>query len=71
MRPMLVAGIALICLGLFLLLRGGSFTTQRDVVKVGDVKLTASEHRSVPPWAAGLGIILGSGLLFAGTRRRA
>lgn len=71
MRPMLVAGIALILLGLILLLRGGSFTTQRNVVQVGDVKLTASEQRSIPPWVAGLGIILGSGLVFAGTRRRA
>ena len=71
MRPMMLAGIALICLGVFLLFRGGSFTTQREVVEVGDVKLTASEHRSIPPWAAGLGIILGAGLLVAGTRRRA
>ena len=40
---MSIAGIALLLLGLFLLLiRGGSFTTQRDVVKVGDVKLTAT-----------------------------
>jgi len=71
MRSMSIAGIALVCLGVFLLFRGGSFTTRRDVVQVGDVKLTASEHQSIPPWAAGLGIILGSGLLIAGIRRRA
>jgi len=68
---MSIAGIALVCLGVFLLFRGGSFTTRRDVVQVGDVKLTASEHQTIPPWAAGLGIILGSGLLIAGIRRRA
>ena len=71
MRPMSIAGIALLCLGLFLLFRGGSFTTQKEVVKVGDVKLTANERQSIPPWAAGLGIIAGSGLLIAGMRRRA
>ena len=71
MRPLSIAGIALVCLGVFLLVRGGTFTTRHDVVKVGDVKLTATEHQSIPPWAAGLGIILGSGLLIAGSRRRA
>jgi len=71
MRPMSIAGIALLCLGLFLLLRGGSFTTQKEVVKVGDVKLTADEQRSIPPWAAGLGVVAGAGLLIAGMRRRA
>lgn len=52
MRPSLIAGIALIVLGVFLLVRGGSFTTQKDVVKVGDVKLTADEKQSIPPWVA-------------------
>jgi len=71
MRPMSIAGIALLCLGLFLLFRGGSFTTQKEVVKVGDVKLTADEQQSIPPWVAGLGVVAGAGLLIAGMRRRA
>lgn len=71
MRPSLIAGIALILLGVFLLVRGGSFTTQKDVVKVGDVKLTADEKQSIPPWVAYVGIIAGAGLVFAGARKRA
>ena len=71
MRPISIAGIALLLLGIFLLIRGGTFTTQKDVVKVGDVKLTANERQSIPPWVAGLGILAGSGLLIAGMRRRA
>jgi hypothetical protein len=50
---MSIAGIALLLLGVFLLIRGGSFTTQRDVVKVGDVKLTANERQSIPPVGGG------------------
>ncbi len=71
MRPNLIAGIALILLSVFLLVRGGSFTTQKDVVKVGDVKLTANEKQSIPPWVAYLGIAAGAGLLLTGARKRA
>ena len=71
MRPNLIAGIALIVLSIFLLVRGGSFTTQKDVVKVGDVKLTANDKQSIPPWVAYLGLAAGAGLLLAGARKRA
>lgn len=71
MRASLIAGIVLIVLGIFLLVRGGSFTTQKDVVKVGDVKLTADQQQSIPPWVAYLGIAAGAGLVFVGARKRA
>jgi hypothetical protein len=71
MRPNLIAGIALIVLSVFLLVRGGTFTTQKDVVKVGDVKLTADEKQSIPPWVAYLGLAAGAGLLLVGSRKRA
>ncbi len=71
MRPNLIAGIALIVLSVFLLVRGGSFTTRKDVVKVVDVKITANEKQSIPPWVAYLGIAVGAGLVLAGTRKRA
>lgn len=70
MRPAGIAGIILIVLGGFLLIRGGSFTTKKDVLKIGDLKVTADERRSVPPWAAGLGIAVGAALLYSGARRQ-
>ena len=70
MRPASIAGIALIVIGLFVLVRGGSFTSRRDVLKVGDLQVTTDERQSIPPWAAGLGIAVGAALLFSGTRRR-
>jgi hypothetical protein len=71
MRPSLIAGIALIVLGIVLLVRGGSFTTDKEVVKVGDVKVTAPDKQSIPPWVAYLGIAAGAGIILAGSRKRA
>ena len=70
MRPMIIGGIVLICLGVFVLIRGASFSSQRDVVKIGDVKITADERKAVPPWAGGLAIVVGAAMVLAGTRQR-
>ena len=71
MRPAGIAGVALIVVGLFVLVRGGTFTTKRNVLEVGDLKVTASERESIPPWAAGVGIAVGAALVFSGARRKA
>jgi hypothetical protein len=71
MRPLILAGIVLLGLGAFVLLRGGSFTTRRDVLKVGDVKITADEQQSIPPWLGGVALVAGVVLIAAGARKRA
>ena len=71
MRPFIVAGIVLLGLGAFLLVRGGTFTSRKDVLKVGDVKITANERQSIPPWVGGVELLVGAGLLVAGVRQRA
>jgi hypothetical protein len=71
MRPFIVAGIVLLGLGAFLLVRGGTFTSRKDVLKVGDVKITANERQSIPPWVGGMALLVGAGLLVAGVRQRA
>ena len=70
MRPLTIAGIILIAFGAFVLVRGASFTSRRDVLKVGDVKVTADEQRSIPPWAGWLAVVAGGALAVAGLRRR-
>jgi hypothetical protein len=70
MRPLIIAGIVLVGLGAFLLIRGGSFTSRKDVLEVGDVKITANERQSVPPWVGGVALLVGAGLLVAGVRQR-
>ena len=71
MRPLTIAGIILIAFGAFVLIRGGTFTSRRDVLKVGDVKVTADEQQSIPPWAGWLSIVAGGAMAVAGARRRA
>lgn len=70
MRPLTIAGIILIAFGAFVLVRGASFTSRRDVLKVGDVKVTADEQRSIPPWAGWVAIVAGGAFAVAGVRRR-
>ncbi len=71
MRALLVAGITLIALGGFVLLRGGSFTTRRDVLKVGDLKVSADESHAVAPWMAGTAVLAGAVLVVVGYRGKA
>jgi hypothetical protein len=67
----LVAGLVLLGLGGFVLLRGANFTTRENVVKLGDVQITAKEKQTVPPWAGGIAVAAGVLLLAAGAKKRA
>jgi hypothetical protein len=69
-RPLIIAGIVILALGAFVLLRGASFTSQRDVLQVGDLEISADEQTSIPPWVGGAAIVLGAGLIVAGVRKR-
>jgi len=71
MRLPIIIGIALLGLGAFVLLRGASFTSRRDVVRVGDVKLTADQQQTIPPWVGGVVILAGVACIVAGARKRA
>lgn len=70
MRPSAIIGVILIVLGAYGLIKGG-FTTQKDVVKVGDVKITAPEEQAIPTWASILAIVAGVGIVAVGARKRA
>ena len=69
MRTPAIIGIVLIGVGAYLLFVGGSFTTRKDVLKVGDLKLTAKESHPIEPWLAGAAIAGGVVLVAAGVRR--
>jgi hypothetical protein len=71
MRQLILAGILILGLGAFLLLRGGSITTRRQVLKVGEVKVTADEQQSIPPWVGGVAMVAGVALIIAGAQKRA
>lgn len=70
MRLSLIAGLLLVIAGAFVLYNGGSFTTQREVLKLGDLKVTAEEQHPVAPWVAGVAIVAGLALVVAGARKK-
>ena len=70
MRPLTIAGLILLLLGGFVLLRGLSYTSQKSVLKVGDFHATVEERQTVPPWIGAGAVVAGIVLLVAGSRRR-
>ena len=71
MRHLIIVGIVILGLGAFVLLRGANFTTRRNVLEVGDVKITAHEQQAIPPWVGGAAMVMGVSLIVAGMRKRA
>jgi hypothetical protein len=71
MRPSFVVGVVLLVLGAFVLFRGLSYTSKRDVVKVGDLKASVDEQHTVPAWVGGLALAAGLGLIVVGVSKRA
>jgi hypothetical protein len=66
MKALTVIGIVLIAVGAFLLIRPEGFTTKRDVLAVGSLKVTAEEQHPVSPLLAGGVLAIGLGLVVFG-----
>jgi len=74
MKPMAIAGIILIVVGLAALAFGGfSYTTRETVVDLGPLQATAERERSfpLPPVAGVTAVAAGVALLVVGMRKRA
>ncbi len=70
MRPLTLAGLALVAVGLFVAVRGASYRADRSVLRVGELEATIQEERAVPPWAGAVGVVAGVLLILADRRRR-
>jgi prolipoprotein diacylglyceryltransferase len=70
MRSLAIAGILLAVLGAFVVFRGASYRSERSVVKVGDLQLSADQQRAIPTWVGGVAIVGGVLLMGAGLRKR-
>ncbi|HMA43847.1 MAG TPA: hypothetical protein VKO86_07515 [Gemmatimonadales bacterium] len=70
MKPLVIAGIVIAGLGAFALVKGLTYRSQSNVLKVGDLQVTAEEHRLVPPWVGGVALVGGLVLIGAGVRGR-
>jgi uncharacterized membrane protein len=72
MKPLSIAGIALIVLGLAALAyQGFSYTTSEKVIDIGPIQATAARQYTVPlpPVVGFVAVGAGVGLLVAGSRK--
>ena len=70
MRPYVLLGVVLAVIGGFLFFRGGSFSTRKDVIDIGDVKVTASDEHAAPNWLAPVLVVTGLGLVVFGSMQK-
>ncbi len=74
MKPLSIAGITLIVLGLVALVYGGiTYTSRETVVDIGPIQATADRERTfpLPPVAGIVAVVGGIALLVGGVRKRA
>jgi hypothetical protein len=71
MRPQAFIGLILVLLGVFIFVRGMSYSDRDEVLKVGDVKASVETKKAVPTWAGGLAMVAGIALIVSGIKRKA
>jgi hypothetical protein len=71
MRPQALIGLVLVVLGVFILVRGMSYSDRDEVLRVGDVKASVESKKAVPAWAGGVAIVAGIALIVSGIKRKA
>jgi hypothetical protein len=70
MKVLQIVGALLIAAGLYVLIQGASYPSDKSLFKVGGVEAKIEEHRAVPPWVGGLGIAAGVVLVVVGIGKR-
>ena len=62
MKPISIAGIIIAVLGAVVLVRGLTYPDRENVVRIGDVQVSANTRRAVPTWV-GVAAVVGGVLL--------
>jgi hypothetical protein len=74
MKPLSLAGIVLIALGLIsLVYQGFTYTTRETILDIGPIHATADREKTValPPGIGVVAVIAGAALLFSASRKSA
>jgi hypothetical protein len=64
-----IVGAILIAGGLFVFIKSPSYTSEKSMIKIGDVEAKVSQEHPVPPWVGGAALAAGVILLVAGARK--
>jgi hypothetical protein len=70
MKVLQIIGALLIAAGLYVLIQGASYPSDKSVFKVGGVEAKIEEHHAVPPWVGGVSIAAGVLLVVIGFNKR-
>ena len=70
MKPMSIIGILLIVFGAFVVFKGLTYRSRTDTVRIGDVRISAEERRTIPTWVGVAALVGGLVVLTAGARGR-
>jgi len=69
MRVLQVLGAILILGGIFVLIKSPSYSSEKSVLKIGDVEAKVSQQHAIPPWVGGGAAVLGVVLMVVGARK--
>jgi len=70
MKPRALVGVLLLLFGGFVVFRGLTYQSRSNEVRIGDVRITAEERRTIPTWVGVAALVGGLVLISAGARRR-
>jgi hypothetical protein len=69
MRFLQIVGAILIAGGLFVLIRSPSYSSEKSVLKIGDVEAKVAQEHAIPPWIGGAALAGGLILIVVGARK--
>ncbi len=70
MKVLQILGALLIAAGLYVLIQGASYPSDKSLFKVSTSWAKIEEHHAVPPWVGGVGIAAGVVLIVVGIGKR-
>ena len=70
MRVLPALGAILIALGVWMVLRPPSYSSEQSVFRLGDLEASVQQQRHVPEWVGGIALGAGGVLLAFGLKRR-
>lgn len=69
MRTLQILGAVLILGGLFVLIKSPSYSSEKSVLKIGEVEAKVSQEHAIPPWLGGAAVVAGVVLIVVGARK--